>query len=114
MWSELTQIFLAAPENIYDKLFTCVSEDMKSRSIEWVVEPAQAEVCHVRHQRSTPLRAVEVEPPHVPFSVPETGVEGPAWFPFLFPFLELILQPGHRILATYDSNDDLVVIVVRR
>ena len=114
MWIDFTQIFLAAPENIYDELVTCVSEDMKSRSIEWVVEPAQAEVCHVRHQRSTPLRAVEVEPPHVPFPVPETGVEGPAWFPFLFPFLELILQPGHRILATYDSNDDIVVIVVRR
>ena len=114
MWSDLTQIFAAAPENIYDKLFTCVSEDMKSRSIEGIVEPAQAEVCHVRHQSSTPLRAVEVEPPHVPFPVPETGVEGPAWFPFLFPSLELILQEGHRILATYDSNEDLLVIVARR
>ena len=114
MWIDFTQIFLAASENIYNELVTCGSEDMKSRSIEWVVEPAQAEVCHVRHQRSTPLRAVEVEPPHVPFPVPEIGVEGPAWLPFHFPFLELILQPGYRILATYDSNDDVVVTVVRR
>ena len=87
---------------------------MKSRSIEGIVEPAQAEVFHVRHQSCTPLSAVEVEPPHVLFPVPETGVEGPAWFPFLFPFLELILQEGHRIVATYETNADFLVIVVRR
>ena len=80
IWSDFTQEIVAAPENIYDKLFTCVSEDMKSRSIEGIVEPAQAEVFHVRHQSCTPLSAVEVEPPHVLFPVPETGVEGPAWF----------------------------------
>ena len=87
---------------------------MKARSIEWIVEPAQAEVCHVRHQSLTPLSAVEVEPPHVPFPVPETGVEGPAWFPFLFPFLDLVFQEGHCIIAIYDSNEDFLGIVVRR
>ena len=114
MLIDFTQIFLAAPENIYDKLFTCVSEDMKSRSIEWIVEPTQAEVCHVRHQRSTPLRAVEVEPPHVPFSVPETGVEGPPRFPFLLPLIRNILQEALRISATYDIDDDTVVTLVLR
>ena len=58
MWSDLKQRFAAGPESIYDKLFTLVSEDMKPRSIERKVEPTQVEVCHERHQSSTPLRAV--------------------------------------------------------
>ena len=113
MWSDLTQIFAAAPENIYDKLFTCISVDMKTRSIEGIVEPAQAEVCHVRHQSLTPLSAVEVKPPHVPFPVPEAGVEGPAWFPFLFPFHDLVFQEGHCSISIYDSNEGFLGIVLR-
>ena len=87
---------------------------MKTRSIEGIVEPAQAEVCHVWHQLSTPLRAVQVEPPHELFPVPETGVEGPAWFPCLLPFIRLILQEALRSSATYDIDDDIVVTVVLR
>ena len=106
--------FLLGPGSIYDKLVTLPSEDMKARSIVRSVEPAQAEVCHEWHQLSTPLRAVQVEPPHELFPVPETGVEGPPWFPFLLPLIRNILQEAPRISATYDIDNDTVVTLFLR
>ena len=106
--------FLLGPGSIYDKLVTLFSEDMKARSIVRKVEPAQAEVCHEWHQLSTPLRAVQVEPPHELFPVPETGVEGPPWFPFLLPLIPGIIQEALRINVTYDIDDAIVATVVLR
>ena len=114
MLSDVKQRFANGPGSIYDKLVTLVGEDMKARSIVRKVEPAQAEVCHEWHQSSTPLRAVQVEPPHELLPVPETGVEGPAWFPFLLPLIRNIIQEALRISATYDIDDDIVVTVVLR
>ena len=106
--------FFLGSGSIYDKLVTLFSEDMKARSIVRKVEPAQAEVCHEWHQSSTPLRAVQVEPPHELFPVPETGVEGPPWFPFLLPLIRNILQEAPRISATYDIDNDTVVTLFLR
>ena len=114
MLSDLKQRFANGPGSIYDKLVTLVSEDMKARSIVRKVEPAQAEVCHEWHQSSTPHRAVQVQPPHEPFPVPETGVEGPPWFPFLLPLIRNILQEASGISATYDIDNDTVVTLFLR